>query len=74
MRQLILAIVTTQPQQQSTTQPQHCSWVGHEKDCAKCKPTPPHQNGNSTEAFRSLRLSFITNVITKGRFQKKPTN
>ena len=35
------SIVTTQ----TTTQPQHCSWVGHENDCANPThhPTPPQK-------------------------------
>ena len=41
----------------TTTQPQHCSWVGREKDWAN-HPTQAHHK-NSTKAFKSLRLTFI---------------
>ena len=42
----------SQPQRQhNTTQPQHCSWVGHENDC---KPHPTHHR-NSTVNTRGLR-------------------
>ena len=55
----LFVFVTTQ-HNHNTTQPQHCSWVVHENDCANPPPPPPPpHHTNSTWASGASELHSL---------------